>query len=219
MTITFYYLSGSPFSWKVWLALEHKEIAYDLRLLSADAGDLKKPGFLAINPHGKVPAIADGAFTLYESSAIVEYLEDAYPDRGRPLWPRDVQARAAARRIAAEAEAYIYPPVRSLIVELVMRREGEPDQTAVADAKAALTRKLAFVERSFLWPFAAGAAPSAADFALYPLTALLSRISAKYPGFASGPVIPETIGRWKGRVEALPYFAKTIPPHWTNATT
>ena len=103
MALEFYYLSGSPFSWKVWLALEHKQIPYDLRVLSADAGDLKQPAFLAISPHGKVPAIADGGFTLYESSAIVEYLEDAYAGHGHPLWPRDVRARAAARRIAAEA--------------------------------------------------------------------------------------------------------------------
>jgi len=52
MAIRFYYLSASPFGWKVWLALERKRIDYEMVLLSADAGDLKPPGFLAINPRG-----------------------------------------------------------------------------------------------------------------------------------------------------------------------
>ena len=66
LAITFYYLSGSPFSWKVWLSLERKQVPYDLRVLSADAGDLKERDFLAINPRGKVPAIVDDGFSLYE---------------------------------------------------------------------------------------------------------------------------------------------------------
>jgi glutathione S-transferase len=45
MAITFYYLSGSPFSWKVWLSLERKNLSFDLKLLSADAGDLQSPAF------------------------------------------------------------------------------------------------------------------------------------------------------------------------------
>jgi len=45
MSLTFYYLSGSPFSWKVWLTLEHMQIPYAQRILSADAGDLKGAEF------------------------------------------------------------------------------------------------------------------------------------------------------------------------------
>ena len=46
MANTFYCGSGSPFAWKVWLVLEHKKLAYDLKVLSFQAGDLKKPEFL-----------------------------------------------------------------------------------------------------------------------------------------------------------------------------
>ena len=38
--ITFYYGSGSPFAWRVWLALEHKKLAYDFKLMSFSDGDL-----------------------------------------------------------------------------------------------------------------------------------------------------------------------------------
>ena len=74
MPLTFYYLSGSPFSWKVWLALEHLQIPYEQKILSVDAGDLKSPEFLSISPRGKVPAIVDSGITLWESAAIIEYL-------------------------------------------------------------------------------------------------------------------------------------------------
>lgn len=64
MALTFYYGSGSPYAWRVWLALEHKAIAYDLKTISFSAGDLKKPEFLKINPRHKVPAITDDNLAL-----------------------------------------------------------------------------------------------------------------------------------------------------------
>jgi glutathione S-transferase len=42
MSISFYCGSGSPYAWRVWLALEHKQLAYDLKMLSFSAGDLSK---------------------------------------------------------------------------------------------------------------------------------------------------------------------------------
>ena len=50
MAITFYYGAGSPFAWRVWLALEHKALAYELRALSFSEGDLKTPEFAALTP-------------------------------------------------------------------------------------------------------------------------------------------------------------------------
>jgi glutathione S-transferase len=57
MALAFYCGSGSPFAWKVWLTLEHKQVAYELKVLSFDRGDTKSPEFLAVNPRGQVPAI------------------------------------------------------------------------------------------------------------------------------------------------------------------
>ena len=43
MALDFYYASGSPYAWRVWLALTYKAIPFDWKLLSFDAGDLQKP--------------------------------------------------------------------------------------------------------------------------------------------------------------------------------
>ncbi|MFA6984657.1 MAG: glutathione S-transferase family protein [Arenimonas sp.] len=214
MAMTFYYLSGSPFSWKVWLALERKQLAYDLRILSSDAGDLKTAEFVAINPRGKVPAIVDDGFVLYESAAIIEYLQDNYPQSGQPLWPHAVRARALARRIAGEADSYIYPSVRKLVLELIARREGQPDAAIIEEAKAALVGEFALLERSLLGPFVTGSDPSAADFAHYPLAAIIRRIEARQPHYEVGDVLPDGIRKWMEQIGMLPYFAKTTPPHW-----
>jgi glutathione S-transferase len=57
MSLTLYAGSGSPFVWKVWLALEFKGLEYTLKMLSFSAGDTRTPEFRALNPRGKVPAL------------------------------------------------------------------------------------------------------------------------------------------------------------------
>lgn len=217
VTITFYYLSGSPFSWKVWLSLERKQIPYELRVLSADAGDLKTPEFLTINSRGKVPAIVDDGFALNESLAIVEYLEDRYPASGDPLWPRDARARALARKVALEGDSFVYANVRKLVVELIMRKQGQPDDAIVGEAKAALASELPLLEALFQGPFVAGAEPSVADFSLYPFLAVLNRVVIRRPEYKIGDLVPAGVRHWMEQVEALPYFTKTIPPHWKTS--
>ena len=85
MSLTFYYGSGSPFAWKVWLALEHKAVPYEFRLLSFDRGDTKAPEFLSVNPRGRVPTIVDEGFAapgILGHFQTVERVEDVLPALG-----------------------------------------------------------------------------------------------------------------------------------------
>src|SRR5438477_9499467 len=102
--IRFYYGSGSPFSWRVQLVLEEKGLPYEPVLLSFAKGEHKSPEHLARSPHGKVPALEDDGVRLYESSAIVEYLEERYPTP--PTLPADPAARARVR--IEELECLLY---------------------------------------------------------------------------------------------------------------
>src|SRR5437660_8241952 len=102
MSLTLYYGSGSPFAWRVQLALEHKALAYERKVLSFSAGDTRKPEFVALNPRHTVPTLVDGDFVLYESNAITAYLDDAYPGRGAPLFPGDAKTRASVWRLVLE---------------------------------------------------------------------------------------------------------------------
>jgi glutathione S-transferase len=97
--ISFYYGSGSPYAWRVWLALEHKALPYELKVLSFSAGDTRKPEFVALNARHKVPTIVDDGFVLYESAVILEYLEERYPERALlPAEPRPRLRTSLSRR-------------------------------------------------------------------------------------------------------------------------
>src|SRR5258708_32428012 len=85
MALDFYHGHGSPYSWRVWLALEHKKIPYQLKLLSFQNEDTKKPEFVAINPRHTVPTIVDDGYALWESMGTSNTSPDALPSERRPI--------------------------------------------------------------------------------------------------------------------------------------
>ena len=212
--IIFYFGSGSPYAWKVWLALEHKKLPYEAKRMSFDGGDLKTPEFTAINPRQQVPTLVDNGFAMYESAAILEYLEDRYPDSGAPLWPADVQARAIARRRAAEVLSHI-DPLNSKIFDLVFGAADKgPNVEAIADWKKSMAEQLTIIDGWLNQDYLAGDKLSGADFTLYPYVAFLGRIDSRKPGNNLFALVPPKLAAWMKRIEALPYFMKTFPPHW-----
>ena len=58
---------------------------------------------------------------------------------------------------------------------------------------------------------------SAADFAFYPLVAFIKRAQIKLTDFDADGLLPAPIAAWKRRIEALPFFEATIPPHWKKS--
>jgi glutathione S-transferase len=212
MTLTLHAMSGSPFTWKVWLALEHKQLPYELRLLSVDAGDLKTPEFAQLNPRRRAPVLTDGELALYESEAIVRHLDAAYPEP--PLFPGNAATRALAFRLAAEVEAYFVPSMESLVTEVLFKpRVEERNQSLIAVSVEQLSRELSHFERELRGDFLAGPL-SGADFALYPALALTLRIEKREPSLAISSSVGPRLSDWMKRIEALPYYERTYPPHW-----
>lgn len=212
MALTLYHGAGSPYGWRVWLALEHKGIAFELRTLSFSAGDLKQPEFTAINPRQRVPAIVDDGFVLYESAAIVEYLDERYDEPPR-LFPGDVGERALIRRMVREADQYAANALEGLVEGILYTAPGARDEAAIARAREAFVCELRLWETMILGDGLAGEL-SAADFTLYPIIALALRIEARAPALDIRAHIGPQLGAWMRRIEALPYFAKTWPAHW-----
>ena len=212
MPITFHYGSGSPPAWRVWLALEFKGLPYDFRLMSFDAGDLQHPGFLALNPRGRVPTIVDGDFALYESNAIVEYLEEQYPATPQ-LFPGNTRDRAIVRRWISEIDDGIARLVYEL-ASLVFYPSGPVEAEKFTATRDAVVAELGVIAGLMQGDYLAGARITAADFALYPHVAMLARLDGRKPDLALMGARPAPIAAWAARIEALPFFDKTVPPHW-----
>jgi glutathione S-transferase len=212
MSLTLHYGSGSPFAWRVWLALEHKRLAYDLRTIAFDRGDHKTPEFLRQNPRGKVPLLVDGDFALYESTAIVEYLEDQYPEQ--PLLPRDPKARAVQRRLVSEADAYLYVAQREFMRAVLYTPVGERDPAKISAAADAVIAELDRFAAHLEGEWFGGNAPSLADYTIYPYLRLLKRVEDRVPEVAILARFPPAISAYMQRFAALPFAEKTDPPHW-----
>ena len=213
MAITLYYGSGSPYAWLVQLALEHKALPYERKVLSFANQETRTPEFIALNPRHRVPTITDGDFTLYESNAIVEYLDEAYPAQGRPLFPGDVRNRALVRRLMCEIADYTAEAVETVITQAFYTKPEERDPGKLAAAKQGMRDEYALYSKAMRGDFLAGEL-SAADFALYPRVAAMKRCEVKMPDLDSDGMLTPAMRAWKARMESLPFLDKTIPPHW-----
>src|SRR5271165_7589067 len=88
----------SSWSLRPWLAMKVAGIAFSETLISLEAADFKSR-LLGLSGAGKVPVLVDGDVRVWESLAILEYLAEKFPAAG--LWPKDPEARAHARAVAA----------------------------------------------------------------------------------------------------------------------
>jgi glutathione S-transferase len=87
-----YYHPASTFARRVRMQLLEKDLPHELIALDMAAGAHRQPEYRALNPYGRVPTLVDGDLVLYESNAILCYLEAAHPHP--PLLPRGLHDRA-----------------------------------------------------------------------------------------------------------------------------
>jgi len=216
MSLILYYGSGSPYAWRAQFALEQKALPYELKILSFAAGDTRKPEFIALNPRHQVPVLVDGDFVLYESNAIVEYLDEAYPATGAPLFPGDLRTRALIRRMVLEVDNYFSERAEPVFEQAFFVKPEERNADKIAAGRKAIAEEFAMFTKAMRGEFLAGPL-SAADFALYPLVAFARRCEMKLPDLGFETLATPEILAWMKRIEALPFFVRTVPPHWKNA--
>ena len=92
----------SSWSFRPWLTMKVAGIPFQETLISLEAADFKAR-VQAISGTGKVPVLVDGDVRVWESLAILEYLDEKFPAAG--LWPREAAARGHARAISSEMHA------------------------------------------------------------------------------------------------------------------
>jgi glutathione S-transferase len=217
MALAFYHGHGSPYSWRVWLALEYLKVPYEVKVLSFANKDTTKPEFVAINPRHQVPTIVDDDFALWESIPILEYLDERFGvDGATRLYPGTEADRATTRRCVKEIEEYLRAEGVGVVArEFFFKGEGQaPDAEAVAKARTAIATELRALEKVLKGKFFGGETPNAVDFVLAPELGYVNRIQFRKPDSKLAEVVPAGIKAWHERVQALPFYDKTFPPHW-----
>jgi glutathione S-transferase len=97
----------------------------------------KHPEVRARNPKAQVPVLVDGDLDLWDSTVILEYLEDRHPEPA--LYPREPRAKAACRQLEAYADEVLFQPILPLIQEVFYQRDPEArDQARIGEASATL---------------------------------------------------------------------------------
>ncbi|MFO0989809.1 MAG: glutathione S-transferase family protein [Alphaproteobacteria bacterium] len=162
-----------------------------------------------LHPFAKVPAMRHGDFVLYETEAICRYIDRAFP--GPALQPAEIHALARMDQWLSAVRDYVYPV---MVVELMWERlvvpmeGGQPDERKIAAAVPKMREHLAVFEQALADdPYLAGAAPSLADWMLFPILAYL-RVTPE--GEAALPGAPK-LGAWFARIAARPSAAATDP--------
>ncbi|HUJ57008.1 MAG TPA: glutathione S-transferase family protein [Kofleriaceae bacterium] len=216
MTLEIYWGSGSPYAWRVLLAAELKHLPYESKLLEFSKGQLKTPEFLAMNPRGKVPVIRDGDVTLAESIAILAYLERKYPEP--PLFGRSAAETGRIWAAISEFESYLREPLTTVTRWLFGDKPRTPEVDAALPQVHAELAKLD--ERLGRGAWLCGDGPTAADIVYFPPARTIVRAGVRAEARAREldlfPFVERypRIGAWIARIEALPGYDRTFPPHW-----
>jgi glutathione S-transferase len=181
--------------------------------LSFENGDFKSESYLALNPRGKVPVLVDEGVTLYESPAILEYLEDKYRDSGNNLLPKEVGERAISRRIINEIDVYLDPASRRLLMATFFTPKEKWNEEKISKAVESLIRELKYFDDYFERSVANGTL-SSVEFSMFPIIALVLRLEKLKSDLGFSQAMSHALRQWLSALEGLKLFQTTRPPHW-----
>jgi glutathione S-transferase len=190
------------------LVLEEKGVAYNLEEFDFLKGMPEE--HYARHPFGKVPAFEHDGFWLYETGAIVRYVDEAF--EGPSLQPDDVRLRARMVQIMSIVDSYTYGPVLGQIVIqrlVVPLMDGKPDEAAI-EAGVPGARKSLGVLEGLLGDqvFLAGSRLSLADLHLAPIMTYFALTPEGDAVLADMP----RLRRWFDGMSARETMARTAPP-------
>jgi glutathione S-transferase len=145
MAIKLHYHPLSTYSRRVLIALIEKQISYEPVPIDMAARKHREPAYLALNPYGRVPTLEEDGFVLYESTAILDYLEATHPSP--PLAPTEARVRALVDMHMKLCDLQMTRPWSVIVFPKRFLPKERWNQTAMAEAKVEVEKHLEIVER------------------------------------------------------------------------
>jgi len=198
----------SLFSRKVEIALHEKNLPFErvMAPFSQTGGySPKLPEVVAANPKKQVPVLSDGGTILYDSTVILEYLEDAYPSPA--LYPASPTARAGCRQLELFADEIMLEPLRALMHRTAPRSAAA--NWAEAEAKASLAEDVLRQHYRALDAQLGGRAFFCDDFSVADIALFMSTHYGQRLGGPSLRDCPSLLD-WYARLGARPAFAGVV---------
>jgi len=139
-----HYHPFSTFARRVRIALIEKKIPCELIEVDMMKGAHRGPEYRKLNPYGRVPTLDDDGFILYESTAILEYLEAKHPEP--PLVPADIRGRALVSMHVKLCDLQLARQTGTIIFPKRFLQKERWDEKAMAQAKQEIEKHLAVLE-------------------------------------------------------------------------
>lgn len=195
--IKLYDFPMSPRARKARIVLAEKGLQYEKVTIDITKGEQKKPEYLAINPYGKVPALQDNGTTVYESTIIMEYLNDKYPHP--PLLPADPGQRARARVLMHLGDSQYDGALGAIVGQVFFKPKGQADQSVTDKAKQDLNVCFEHLERELgNNDYLLGSAFTLADICFVTWAPLFGPLQVEIPNHLS------QVNAWLNRLKERP---------------
>ena len=188
------------------MALAEKQVAYTMKSSAPHSPDI-----LAAHPFGRIPALRDGEIDIWETAAILNYLDECF-DTGVSLGPDGILARTRCTQWISAVNSYLYDTmIRRYLLQVFFPRGegGQPDRGVIDKALAEMPAQLAALDKAYgSGDYLAGASLSGADLFVAPVLAGLQflpeggKLMANYPN----------VLRAQGVIRQRASFTSTNPP-------
>lgn len=204
---TLYTFFRSSTSYRVRIALSLKGLDWEPHFVSLPKMEHRDSAYLDINPQGLVPALVEGGHVLAQSLAIIEYLDEAYPEP--PFLPKDLFERAYVRRLSQIIGCDIHPLNNVRVLKWL--KANAPSDEGIADrwyahwiAEGFAALEACLVREARHGRYCLGEQLTVADICLVPQVANARRFNCDLSAFPLSVAIAD-------RVAGLPAVTRVAP--------
>ncbi len=189
---------------KVRFAANAMKLDYEFISVDLAAGEQRRPEFLKVNPVGRIPALVDGTFTIFESNAIMRYLAEK---TNSPLYPKSLEAHSVINQWLDFCSIHIGGAMGKMFFNTIVHKfVGAPaDVNSLEEGRKFLNQFLVTIEAEFnRHAYLGGDQLTLAD-----LNLLSALDPAEAVGYDLSP-FPKTIA-WRQKLQAEPFYQEVYP--------